>query len=127
MSELAEVPRKSTPEERPRSGADKLLLAIAAIAVLSVVYVASSVLAPVACALFIIALAWPTQNWLQSRIPKMLALAIVIAIIAVIFLIFGSLISWGFGRVARWIATDAERFQMLYARDVRGSVSEVRS
>ncbi len=120
MSEVVEVPRKSTPEERPRSGADKLLLAstgiIAAIAVLSVVYVASSVLAPVACALFIIALAWPTQKRLQSRIPKMLALAIVIAIIAVIFLSFGSLITWGFGRVARWLATDAERFQMLYAR-----------
>ena len=100
--------------------ADRLLLAstgvIATIAVLGVVYVASAVLAPVACALFIIALAWPTQKWLQARIPKMLALAIVIAIIAVVFVIFGSLITWGFGRVARWLATDAERFQILYAQ-----------
>lgn len=89
--------------------------AIAAIAMFGAVYFASFVLEPIACAFFIIAIAWPMQRWLQSRLPKLLALAIVISIIAAVFVIFGSLITWGLGRIARWLATDAERFQLLYA------------
>jgi len=103
-----------------RSGADPPLsapvLAVATIAVLTAVYFASTVLAPVVCALFIVAIVWPLQRSLQSRVPKLIALGIVIALIAVVFVIFASLVAWGFGRVARWVATDADRFQILYAQ-----------
>lgn len=120
MSDSAEIPRRPAPDSPSRSGADWLLLAgvgaIAMIAVLSGIRFASSVLAPVACALFIIALTWPLQESLQSRLPRLLALAIVISIVAAVFVIFGSLITWGLGRIARWLATDAERFQLLYAQ-----------
>lgn len=85
------------------------------IAMFAAIYFASSVLAPIACALFIIAIVWPMQKWLQARMPRLVALAIVIAIIAVVFVIFGSLIAWSLGRIARWLATDTERFQLLYA------------
>lgn len=87
---------------------------IAIIAIFAALNVASSVIAPVACALFIIALAWPIQNRLQSHLPQLLALAIVIAIIVVVFVIFASLVSWGFGRVGRALIADAGRFQLLY-------------
>jgi predicted PurR-regulated permease PerM len=87
---------------------------LAAIAVVASLSLASSVFAPVACALFIIALAWPVQDALQQRMPRLLALAIVMCAIIVIFLAFTSMIAWGFGRVVRAIIAEAPRFQSLY-------------
>lgn len=120
MSDSAEIPRRPASDSPSRSGADRLLLVatgtIATITLLTGVHFASSVLEPIACASFIIALTWPMQKWLQARLPRLLALAVVISIIAAVFVVFGSLITWGLGRIARWLATDAERFQSLYAQ-----------
>jgi predicted PurR-regulated permease PerM len=87
---------------------------VAAVVILAALYFASSVLAPVAFALFIIALVWPLQSRLQSYLPKLLALAIVVFLTVVVFLAFASIIAWGFGRVGRWVVNDAARFQLLY-------------
>lgn len=46
--------------------------------------------------------------------PKLLALAIVICVIVIVFVVFASLIAWGFGRVGRSLVADAARFQVLY-------------
>lgn len=96
---------------RIHQGAQVLIAIILVVAALSV---ASSVFAPVAFALFIIALVWPLQRSLQGFLPRMLALAISIVVMVLAFLAFGSLIVWAFGRVGRWIAADATRFQQLY-------------
>jgi AI-2 transport protein TqsA len=87
---------------------------LAAIAIAASLYLATSVFAPVACALFIIALAWPLQDALQQRMPRLLALAIVMCVIVIVFLAFASMIAWGFGRVVRAIIAEAPRFQILY-------------
>jgi AI-2 transport protein TqsA len=92
-------------------GAQVLIAIILAVAALSV---ASSVFAPVAFALFIIALVWPLQRALQGFLPRMLALFISIVVMVLAFFAFGSLIVWAFGRVGRWIVSDAGRFQALY-------------
>jgi hypothetical protein len=63
---------------------------------------------------FLIAIAWPMQSRLQSYLPELLALAIMILVTVTIFLIFASLVSWGFGRVGRSLVADAARFQLLY-------------
>lgn len=89
---------------------------IAMIAIFAALNAASSVIAPVACALFIIALVWPMQSRLQSHVPKLLALAIVITVTVVVFVVFASLVSWGFGRIGRALIADAGRFQLLYAQ-----------
>ena len=89
---------------------------VAVVAIGTAVYFARAVVAPVVCALFIIALVWPIQRRLQSFLPKLVALAIVVAIIAVAFVIFASLVAWGFGRVGRWLAADVTRFQLLYGQ-----------
>jgi AI-2 transport protein TqsA len=68
----------------------------------------------VAFALFIIAIVWPLQSMLQSRLPKLLALAGSILATIVIVAAIASMIVWGFGRVGRYIANDAPRFQLLY-------------
>lgn len=87
---------------------------LAAIAICASLYLATSVFAPVACALFIIALVWPMQERLQQRLPRLLALAIVMCVIVVVFLAFAAMAAWGFGRVVRAIIAEAPRFQALY-------------
>lgn len=87
---------------------------IALVSVFTALYFASSIFAPVACALFIIALVWPIQKYLQTYLPRLLALAIVISVTVVVFFVFASLTAWGFGRVGRAIIADAGRFQSLY-------------
>lgn len=87
---------------------------IALILVIAALSAASSVFAPVAFALFIIALVWPLQKRLQASLPRLLALAISILVMVAAFFAFGSLIVWAFGRVARWIISDAARFQQFY-------------
>ena len=75
---------------------------------------ASAVFAPVALALFIIALVWPWQEYLQTRMPKLLALAVCILATVVVFLTLMSLVIWAFGRVGRGMMTDAGQFQAFY-------------
>ena len=91
---------------------------VAAVALLWAISVASAVFAPIALALFIIAIVWPLQDWLQSRMPKLLALAICVLITVFVFLAFTSLVVWGFGRVGRWLMNDAGRLQLLYDQAV---------
>jgi predicted PurR-regulated permease PerM len=92
---------------------------LTAAAICASLYLATSVFAPVACALFIMALAWPLQEWLQQRLPRLIALAIVMCVIAVVFLAFSGLVAWGFGRVVRAIIADAPRLQVLYDQAVQ--------
>jgi AI-2 transport protein TqsA len=87
---------------------------IAVIAVLAASYFASSVLQPLAFALFFIAILWPLQSRLQSRMPKPLAVAIVLLLTIVAFSVFASLVAWSFARVGRWLVNDTARYQLLY-------------
>ncbi len=89
---------------------------LAIIAAVSALYVAAAVLAPVACALFLIALVWPLQRTLQRFLPKLLALAIVVCAIVLTFFVAASLATWAFGRIGRSVITDGARFQSLYTQ-----------
>jgi AI-2 transport protein TqsA len=77
-------------------------------------YEAATVFAPLVLALFIIAIVWPLQRWLQVRMPKLLALAITLIVIVAVGVAFSSLVVWGFGRVGRALMNDAARYQALY-------------
>jgi predicted PurR-regulated permease PerM len=92
---------------------------IAAVALFSALYVATSVFAPVACALFIIALVWPLQDRLQQHMPRLLALALVMCVIVVVFFAFASTVAWGFSRIVRAVIAEAPRFQSLYDHTAR--------
>jgi predicted PurR-regulated permease PerM len=87
---------------------------LAAVAVSVAAYQAASVFAPLVLALFIIAIVWPMQDSLQSRMPKLVALAITLIVIVAVCLVFGSVVVWGFSRVGRAIVLDAARYQALY-------------
>jgi predicted PurR-regulated permease PerM len=89
---------------------------IAVIAALAALNQAASLVAPVVGAIFIIAIVWPLQKWLQAYLPRLIALAIVISATVVVFLIFASLVRWGCGRVARALLAETSRFQTLYSQ-----------
>jgi AI-2 transport protein TqsA len=88
---------------------------IAAVLLAGALRQASTVFAPLALALFIIAIVWPLQSRLQAKIPKLLALAVTLVITIVVCLAFASLAAWGFGRVGRSLSADASRYTALYA------------
>jgi AI-2 transport protein TqsA len=89
---------------------------IGLVVVLGAMSIASSVFAPVAFGLFLIALLWPLQKWLQAWMPRLLALVASTLVLVAAFFAFASLVAWGFGRVARWVIANISRFQGLYDR-----------
>jgi predicted PurR-regulated permease PerM len=98
--------------------ADRSLLAFAGIigafAILAALYLGTAVFAPLACAVFIMAMVWPMQERLQSYMPPLLALAIVVLVTVIVFFAFAALVAWGFGQIARAMVAEASRFQSLY-------------
>jgi AI-2 transport protein TqsA len=91
-----------------------LLGICAAVLIFAALYLARAILAPVAFALFVIAIAWPLQRYLQARIPKLLALVVTVLAVLVVLTLFVSLIVWGFGRIGQWVIDNAAKFQLFY-------------
>src|SRR6202521_1927816 len=87
---------------------------IAAVVVSAAAYLADVVFAPLALAIFIIALVWPLQHLLQARMPAPLALAITMTVTVAVMLAFASLVVWGFGRVGQSLIADSGRYQAIY-------------
>lgn len=106
----------AVPADRMANRTTTLLIAliavIAAIAALSAMQV---VLAPVMFALFTIAVVWPLQRLLLTRMPNLLATTITVLVTIIAIGTLLSLMIWGFGRAAQWLFDNAARFQALYA------------
>ena len=91
---------------------------IAGVVIVAAITYASTVFAPLALALFVIAIVWPLQDWLQARMPKLLALAITLLVTLAVGVAFASLVVWGFGRVLRSLVSDAARYEAIYQQMV---------
>lgn len=87
---------------------------IAIIAAGAALMAASSVFAPLALAVFVMALVWPLQKRMQSFAPKGVALLGCMALILLAFAGLGWLIVWAVSRVSRAIIADTAKFQSLY-------------
>ncbi len=98
----------------PARGQEVWIAIIAIIMIGAALFLASSVIAPFALALFIIAMAWPAQRTLEKVMPKLLALAITVFATIAVCLFFAYLVGWGFGRVGRSLIADAARYQAIY-------------
>jgi AI-2 transport protein TqsA len=86
-----------------------------AVLVLCGLYFARSILAPVAFSLFVVAIVWPLQRALETRMPRLLALVAALVVTLLVVTVLGFLIVWAFGTVGRWLIDNAARFQALYA------------
>lgn len=85
-----------------------------AILVVGALGIAQAVFAPLAFALFVVAIVWPLQRALQAKLPRLLALAVVMTASIIVIVSFAWVITWAFSRVGRYVVLDAERFQLLY-------------
>jgi AI-2 transport protein TqsA len=79
-------------------------------------YFARSILAPVAFSLFVVAIVWPLQRELETRIPRLLALVVALVVTLLVVTVLGYLIVWAFGTVGRWLIENALQFQALYVQ-----------
>jgi AI-2 transport protein TqsA len=77
-------------------------------------WVASAVMAPVAFALFTIALVWPLQRRLQALLPQVIAVLVSTAVAVLAIGAGGWLVIWGFGGITQWVIGNASRLQSLY-------------
>jgi AI-2 transport protein TqsA len=95
-------------------GTRAMLSICAAILIFAACQAAASILAPITCAIFATAIAWPLQRGLQARLPKLVALAITILVTLVIVVTLASMVVWGVSRVGNWLVGNTARFQSLY-------------
>ncbi len=95
-------------------GVRTMLAIITAILLFAALRAASGIMAPIACAIFATAIAWPLQRALQARMPRLIALAITVLAAIVIVGALASMVVWGVSRVATWLIGNAPRFQVLY-------------
>lgn len=81
-------------------------------------WAAASVLAPIAFALFIIALAWPVQQGVQRHLGAGLGLlaAMLAAMLCVMVLVLA--VGWAVARVGGWLSANAGMLTALYQQQV---------
>ncbi|NTE68852.1 AI-2E family transporter [Agrobacterium tumefaciens] len=101
---MPEAPRK------PMTG-----MLVSGILVLALLFAAQAVFAPLFFALFIIAIVWPCQLALQTRLPRLLALLITLIITIGFIVAIGSSLAWGLGRLGQWLFMNADRLQATYS------------
>lgn len=92
------------------------LVLITIVLLSAALYFASSVFAPLAFALFILAIVWPLQEALEKRVPKGLALFVTLSVTIVVVLIFASMIAWALSAIGDWLLNNVQRFQALYVQ-----------
>nr|WP_255656570.1 AI-2E family transporter [Lysobacter lactosilyticus] len=84
--------------------------------VLAALYLGRSLFAPVAIALFIVAVAWPLQRTLQRRMPRVLAMVATLIATAAVVAAMASVVLWGLSRATQWAIANAASFQAYYQR-----------
>jgi predicted PurR-regulated permease PerM len=111
------LPPRDPPARTRRTGDSALRAMVGigtAILVVAALALARPIFAPLAFAVFVIAIVWPLQSALQARLPKLLALAISMVVTTLVLGAFGWIVSWAFSRVGRYVVGDAGAFQALY-------------
>lgn len=98
-----------------RWGTSALIGVVAAVAAAAALAIAESVFAPIAFALFIIAIVWPLQRLLQAWMPALAALLISIVVIVLVIAVVVGMVAWSGSHVGQWLIANTGRFQELYA------------
>jgi predicted PurR-regulated permease PerM len=88
----------------------------ATILVCTALYLARVVFEPMAFAMFGIALVWPLQKALQTRLPKFVALGLTILMVLLVIFALAAAVVWSVDYVVHWAVTNVARFQSTFAR-----------
>ncbi|MGD9659597.1 MAG: AI-2E family transporter [Methylocystis sp.] len=89
------------------------------VVVLAVSSMAQAVFEPVIFAIFIIALIWPLQKELQSRMPRALALLATIVVTLGVVISLTSMVIWGGGEIADWIRQNLSKIEATFRNSTK--------
>jgi len=93
----------------------RAMLAICtAIIVSAALYFASSILAPFAFALFMVAIVWPLQRALETKLPQAIALLLTLVLTLAVIVAGSSMVTWALSVERQWLIGHAARFQAVY-------------
>lgn len=96
------------------SGGNVALTLCAVILLATALHLARVVFEPVAFALFLVALVWPLQRTLASKLPKGLALIITILATFAVLTVFALGAAWSAGQIGGWAMANFGRVQAVY-------------
>ena len=91
-----------------------MLALCTAVLLAGALHYARSVFAPVAFSLLVIALVWPLQQTLETKLPRLLASALVMATTLFVIIALTAVVAWGFSMIAEWLAQYAGKLQSLH-------------
>jgi predicted PurR-regulated permease PerM len=95
--------------------ADSAMLALCTLVAVAL-YLGRSIFAPVAFSLFVMAIVWPLQKQLQTRMPKLVALVLTLLLTLIVLGLFALAIAWGSSQVGQWLLRNLDRFQFIYTK-----------
>ena len=86
------------------------------ILIAAALYFTRPLFAPLAFAVFILAIVWPFTKALQKRLPKVIALFLTLSVTIVVVVAFASVIAWALSAIADWLLNNVQRFQSHYVQ-----------
>jgi AI-2 transport protein TqsA len=84
------------------------------ILVAAALYFTRSIFAPLAFAIFMVAIVWPLQRALQAKLPQVVALLLTLALTVAVVVAVSSMVTWALSVERQWLADHAARFQTVY-------------
>jgi AI-2 transport protein TqsA len=84
------------------------------ILVAAALYFARSIFAPLALALFVVAIVWPLQRVLEAKLPQAVALLLTLLLTVAVVVAVSSMVTWALSVERQWLIGHAARFQTLY-------------
>ncbi len=98
-------------------GAIRGMLALCtAVLAAAALYLGRSIFTPVAFSLFAMAIVWPFQRALQTRMPKLVALVFTLVLTLIVLGLLALAIAWGSSQVGQWLLGNLDRFQFIYTK-----------
>ena len=84
------------------------------ILVAAALYFARSIFAPLAFAIFMVALVWPLQRALETKLPQAIALLLTLILTVAVVVAVSSMVTWALSVEREWLVGHAARFQTIY-------------
>lgn len=89
------------------------------ILVAAALYFARSIFAPLAFAIFMVAIVWPLQRALERKLPQAVALLLTLILTVAAVIAISSMVTWALSVERQWLMGHAARFQSIYLEWVR--------
>jgi predicted PurR-regulated permease PerM len=104
-----------TSDPMPTDRQTRAMLAICTtILVTAALYFGRPIFAPLALALYMVAIVWPLQRSLEAKLPQFVALLLTLLLTGAVVVAVSSMVTWALSVERQWLIGHAARFQTLY-------------